>query len=137
MAARILIVEDDASLGENLSEILHLFGYVPIAVTNAEAALDLIGNSPVDLILTDVRLPSMNGIDLLECVRAKGCAIPALLMTDWTTNETLEGGPSQLECLAKPLTIAGLLGAISRLVGGSEAHLPAAAARSNEPRHGR
>lgn len=124
MPARILVVEDDVSLGENLCEILDLFGYVPVAVRSAEEALVELATSPIDLILTDFRLPSMNGSDLLARLRSLGHAIPAVLMSDWRADDAEEILRSDVECVAKPLDIAGLLSSISRLLSGSTTCAP-------------
>jgi len=118
MPARILVVEDDVSLGENLCEILGLFGYMPLVVSTAEEALEQLSEAPVDLIVTDARLPAMSGIDLLARVRAEGHPTPAVLLSDWRADDPGDLARSDLECVARPLDIIGLLGSIARLLGG-------------------
>ncbi len=131
MPARILVVEDDVSLGENLCEILGLFGYVPVLVRSAEEALDNAAGTSVDLVLADLRLPRMNGADLLVRLRSQARALPAVLMSDWTTHDPdLDDcelrGQGELEFHAKPLRIAELLASIARLLDGAGACQPPA-----------
>lgn len=61
---RILVVEDNPDLCQLVCELLVSFGHQPTPAGNAEEALARIGTTPVDVLLTDVRLPGMSGIDL-------------------------------------------------------------------------
>ncbi len=141
MPARILVVEDDVSLGENLCEILGLFGYAAVRVRSAEEAIDQVSALAVDLILTDGRLPQMSGTDLLARLRSQGRIIPAVLMSDWKANEDEDGehparGRVEIAFHPKPLDIAELLHSIARLLGGSGAYrLPESGAGAGA-RHG-
>lgn len=137
MPVRILVVEDDVSLGENLCEILGLFGYMAIPVRSAEEAMDQVAAATVDLIVTDLRLPQMNGAELLARLRSQGRVIPAVLMSDWNTREGEDqvdedqaGGWSNVELHAKPLDIADLLGSIGRLLSGCGGLRPTASRRA-------
>jgi adenylate cyclase len=73
----ILVVDDDGSLREMLEDYVATLGYRPIGAGSAEAALELIEASAPDLILTDVHMAAMTGIDL--CARLK--ADPRFQMT--------------------------------------------------------
>ena len=66
---RILIVEDDASMRKLQQVILQRSGYTVLEAENGEEALRIISCESVDLILTDVLMPGMSGIDLLRKLR--------------------------------------------------------------------
>jgi putative nucleotidyltransferase with HDIG domain len=72
MESRILIVDDEAPIRALLGEHLQQVGYCVTLAANGPAALDLLLKSEFDLVLTDVRMPGMNGLELLaEITRAK------------------------------------------------------------------
>lgn len=123
---RVLIVEDDQALSDNLREILEMFGYETQAVPCAESALVEIGRAPVDFIVTDHRLPGMNGAALLLAVQSLGRRIPAVITTAWIADEATENAvqTSMTVVMTKPIDIEGLLSVIRRALG-----RPPAAAR--------
>ena len=67
---RVLVVEDNADLRHLVCELLETFGHHAQPAASAEEALDCIGNASFDVLLTDVRLPGMSGIDLARRLRA-------------------------------------------------------------------
>lgn len=81
--ATILVVEDDPGFREILKERLLALGYRVVTSPSAEAALDVLGQTTLDLVLTDVRMSAMSGIEL--CARLKGDPrfhlIPLILLT--------------------------------------------------------
>jgi CheY-like chemotaxis protein len=115
---RVLIVEADASLAENLQEIVEIFGCETVAVPSGEAALAEVAARRVDFIVTAHRLPGMSGAALLRALRSAGKAIPSA-MTAWIADpETEEASQSGLtEVLSKPIDIQGLLALIRRSPG--------------------
>lgn len=77
----ILIVEDDPAVGKVLSVLLRQSGFETLHVTSAEDALLTFEKQPVDLVLSDVRLPSMDGIALLKELTRRAADIPVVLLT--------------------------------------------------------
>ena len=65
----ILIVDDEPSLRELLEEILQTHGYRVISAENAEIALDMLSREHVDLLISDVIMPGMDGYELSKKVR--------------------------------------------------------------------
>jgi len=65
LSERILIVDDDDALRESLELVLAAEGYEVAAAANAEAALTAVDKSPVDVVLCDIRMPGMDGMELL------------------------------------------------------------------------
>lgn len=78
---RILIVEDERDLAMILSERLKIEGYYADAVYDGESGLDKALSGIYDLIILDVMLPKMNGIQVLEEIRKSNLDTPVLMLT--------------------------------------------------------
>jgi DNA-binding response OmpR family regulator len=78
---RILLVEDDVILADRLVDCLASQRYVVDAIADGQTAWDYAQATAYDLIVTDVGLPSLDGIALCERLRHQGCKTPILLMT--------------------------------------------------------
>ena len=70
MAERILVVDDDTGVREALSEFLLSLGYVVVAVDNGEEALNQYGKGHFDVVMADLIMPNMDGMELLRRIRA-------------------------------------------------------------------
>jgi DNA-binding NtrC family response regulator len=77
----ILLVEDEPKMRDVLSSALEGFGYHAIPASNGEAALALLEREDVDLVLTDLRMPVLGGLDLLAAVKRRNPNLPVVLMT--------------------------------------------------------
>ncbi len=80
-AARILIVDDEASICGLLSRYLAADGYQCVTATSGEGALQLLQDEPFDLLLADVMMPGMSGIDLLNVVKSLYPDVAVLMVT--------------------------------------------------------
>ena len=69
MAERILVVDDDAGVREALSEFLLTLGYVVVAVDNGEKALTEYQKGDFDVVMADLIMPNMDGMELLRRIR--------------------------------------------------------------------
>ncbi|GAB0056895.1 Chemotaxis protein CheY [Candidatus Magnetaquicoccaceae bacterium FCR-1] len=69
--ANILVVDDDEIFRIYLVTVLQKAGYTVLEAENGQAALDLVGTMKIDLIITDIFMPKMDGIDLLAAVLAE------------------------------------------------------------------
>lgn len=78
---QVLLVEDDQSLATGLSKALRSEGFVANHVAAGEAALHAIRVDPPDIIVLDLGLPDMDGLDLLRKIRRSGSTIPVLILT--------------------------------------------------------
>jgi two-component system NtrC family response regulator len=81
MSARLLVVDDEAHQREMLSGILHRAGYAVETVATAAEALGALETGRFDLLLTDQKMPGMDGLTLLERVQALEPGLPVILMT--------------------------------------------------------
>ncbi len=73
VARSILVVDDDIRIRNSLSGALSSDDITVSAVSSAEEALRVLAESRVHVVLTDLKMPGMNGIDLLRVVRERGC----------------------------------------------------------------
>jgi DNA-binding response OmpR family regulator len=78
---RILIVEDDRSIATGLALNLRIEGYVVDAVEDGETALQTILTGPPDLLLLDISLPRLNGLDVLSRMRQAGHLTPVIVLS--------------------------------------------------------
>lgn len=90
--ASILIVEDDTVLANMLNSALLQNGATTIVASDGEAALKLLPassdtSSPFDLILLDIDMPNLSGISVLQNMRARGLAIPVIMLTNLSSPE--------------------------------------------------
>ena len=83
----ILIVDDEKNYLVVLSSFLSEEGYEPITADNAQQALDIVENTDLDLVLTDMKMPSMDGIELLKLIKEKSPDLPVVMMTAYGTVE--------------------------------------------------
>jgi two-component system, NtrC family, response regulator len=83
----ILIVDDEKNYPLILSAILEDEGYETLTANSGREALEKLNNSDVDLVLTDMKMPSMDGIELLEKIKAIDSELPVIMMTAYGTVE--------------------------------------------------
>lgn len=78
---RVLIVDDEENSRLGLGALLQRDGYQVSYAADAAAALAQLDQAPVDLVLSDIRMPGMNGLSLLEQVRQHYPAVQVILVT--------------------------------------------------------
>ena len=78
---KLLLVEDDASLGYLLSEYLKMKNFSVVWVKNGKDALSTLSEQPFDLCILDVMMPDMDGFKLAENIKQKNITIPFLFLT--------------------------------------------------------
>jgi two-component system response regulator PilR (NtrC family) len=85
---RILIVDDEQSMREMLSIMLRKEGYDVLAAANGEAALDVLQNEIFDLVITDVRMGQVGGIEVLRAVKDLSPETVVIMITAYASTET-------------------------------------------------
>ena len=80
MSATILVVDDDPAISEMLTIVLEAEGFNPVAVTDGNEAVPAFQESEPDLILLDLMLPGMNGVDICKAIRAES-SVPIVMLT--------------------------------------------------------
>ena len=120
MANRILIVDDEPTTIELATQKMRLAGYQVDTASNGVEALKKVDNQDYDLIISDVVMPEMDGVDLFKELRARSdtSVIPIIIITDSFVIEESFRKLGVDDFLAKPLDPIKLLKSIDELIRG-------------------
>jgi two-component system nitrogen regulation response regulator NtrX len=88
ISKKILIVDDNPNMSVLLSDILEIFEYEGSQAENGEEALEKLGNDNYAMVFTDLRMPKMDGIDLLKAIKDKHPTMPVVVITGYSIGET-------------------------------------------------
>jgi DNA-binding NtrC family response regulator len=106
--ATILIIEDEAKMRRLLELNLGEDGFKTVSAPDAETGLRLLASEQVDLVLTDLKLPGMSGLELLQAVKRQNAALPVVVMTAFgsveTAVEAMKAGAT--DYVLKPFSLA-------------------------------
>jgi DNA-binding NtrC family response regulator len=86
--AAILIVEDEARMRRLLELDLGEAGYQTFSAADAEKGLDMLRREQIDLVLTDLKLPGLGGLEFLQAAKRLNGALPVVVMTAYGSVET-------------------------------------------------
>jgi DNA-binding NtrC family response regulator len=104
----ILIIEDEAKMRRLLELNLGDDGFKTVSASDAETGLKLLAAEPVDLVLTDLKLPGMSGLELLQTAKQQNPALPVVVMTAFgsveTAVEAMKAGA--VDYVLKPFSLA-------------------------------
>ena len=78
---QILIAEDDAQLRQRFCRVLQRSGFTPIPAADGQEALEILEREVVDLIVSDIMMPRVDGYELVQALRESGIQIPVLMIT--------------------------------------------------------
>jgi two-component system nitrogen regulation response regulator GlnG len=127
----ILVVDDDAEACESLTNALRQSGYAVESARDGFEALERLARNTPDLVLTDLRMPGMSGLELIKKIEESKRGAPVILVTGVETGDLCTGAPGYgaFSCLIKPINLDELLWAIDcALVCNREGRSPDAAA---------
>ncbi|MBD3419412.1 MAG: response regulator [Chitinivibrionales bacterium] len=88
MGNSLLIVDDEKSICDILSQYLQHEGYSVAVARCAEEAMSIIEQNELDMVLSDIKMPGMSGVDLLKWIKEKNRNLPVLLTTGFPTLDT-------------------------------------------------
>jgi two-component system, chemotaxis family, chemotaxis protein CheY len=120
-AASIVVIDDHPEHLEYLALLLQRAGYIVAAFDKAQAALDYIARSPVDLVITDVFMPDLDGIEVLRALKQSLPALPVIAVSGvGPRSQPLFLGVMRhlgaAATFAKPVDDVTLLSTVARLV---------------------
>lgn len=114
---RVLVVEDEASVAAMVADFVRELGGRPVEARTAEEALRILDGVRFDVIVLDLRLPGMSGLDFLQLSAIRDAGIPVVVMsgvaTETEAREALRLGA--LEFLRKPVRLERLAGILTNL----------------------
>ncbi|KAF2991405.1 sigma-54 dependent transcriptional regulator (plasmid) [Methylocystis sp. MJC1] len=135
--ANVLIIEDDQALRESLAETLREFGHRAIEAASGRLGLDISTRERIDAVLLDLRMPGMDGLEVLRRLRADRVETPpvAILTAYATSANTIEAMRlGAFDHLTKPIGRDDLFSLISRMLAtrASSDHVPAPLAAGDD-----
>jgi CheY-like chemotaxis protein len=108
-SARILILDDDTAIGELLAEMISMLGYRPTSCECAERALELLHHQRFDAVISDFRMPGLNGREFFNRLQRLNPALAhrIIFLTGDTSTEELQSllENSGTQCLPKPFRL--------------------------------
>jgi CheY-like chemotaxis protein len=110
---KIFILEDDGSMREMLTQYIEKQGYQTEAYASPIEALPKLFTDSVDLIVTDINMPGMDGLRMIETIRSSGITVPAIVISGDLSEEVQERGRALLVryMIQKPVKDLSLLAA--------------------------
>ncbi len=119
---RVLVVDDEANMRRVLEIMLSRRGFRTEAAVDGRDALERMAEQPADLVITDLRMPEVNGIELLRQLRAAGNDVPVIVITAHGTLETAVEAMRLGACdyLLRPFDVEALDLAIQRVFASRE-----------------
>jgi len=124
---KILVVDDEPSMREFLAILLEKNGYAARAVASGAEALSLLQQRHFDLIISDIRMPDLSGLALLEHVKQKDLSIPVVLITAYASPEdaVLAMKNGAYDYITKPFKVDDILSVIKAALGSRQEQAPA------------
>jgi CheY-like chemotaxis protein len=109
--AAILVVDDNPSMAKTLADIMSVKGFEVHAAYSGLEALAILQSQPIDILLTDVVMPDMNGVELYRETRKFFPKLTTILMTAYAADDIIHQGLTEgiKTVLTKPLDIDFLL----------------------------
>jgi DNA-binding response OmpR family regulator len=123
---RVLVIDDEEIIHASVNRVLSRAGFTSEAVFTAREAMERLEQETFDLVITDLMMPGMNGIELLEALQEKGIEVPILMITGYPTIRTAMEAMrlGAMDYLAKPFTRKELLSPVKRALRLSTKELP-------------
>jgi DNA-binding NtrC family response regulator len=116
---RILVVDDDPGQRSLLQTFLERNGHRPLVADSGEAALKLLATAPVSMMISDVRMPGMTGLETLRRARQLHAKLPVLLVTAYADIREAVGAmrDGAVNYLSKPIDLEELLCTVEQITG--------------------
>jgi YesN/AraC family two-component response regulator len=113
---RILIVEDESDLSDAMVELLQAQDQEIQTAQNGKEALSLLNKSSFDLIISDINMPEMNGIELLRIIRLQNNSIPFIILTGYGDKDKIKAAWNleAYDFLDKPISFESLSKVINK-----------------------
>jgi two-component system, NtrC family, response regulator HydG len=115
---RILLTDDNTEFSLNLKDILEIKGYEVFIANDGFSALEFVRHNPVDLVLMDIKMPVMNGVETFKKLKAIVPGIPVIMLTGFAVEELIQESLRNgvYGCLHKPLDFEELFTTIESAV---------------------
>ncbi len=110
MAKAILIVDDNPNMSTLLSEMLEVFDYESVRASDGSQALEELEKKTFSMVITDMRMPNMTGLELIEKVKQKFPKLPVVLISGYSvdSSEVTDENIKPDGFLAKPFMMSDI-----------------------------
>ena len=119
----IHVIDDDAAMRDSLAFLLDVNGFRPQVYESADAFLGVVGADDANCVVSDIRMPGLNGIELVRKLKSQGASCPVILITGHgdvaLAVEAMKAGAADF--IEKPFDDDALLGAIRAALGARSA----------------
>ena len=116
----ILLIDDEEAFVTTLQERLEMRGFSPRVALNGQSGLDMIAEEPPDVIVLDLRMPGMSGLEVLRRIRSQWPGLPVIMLSGHGSDQDFEAcvnlGAARYH--KKPLDIEELLESIRTVTQG-------------------
>jgi len=115
---RILVVDDEVNVGEMVSKIVNLMGHEAVTAVNGKEALQFLKDKPFSIMITDVKMPEMDGFELMKAVRDQfpGTYIICMTAHGASYSYTDVVGVGGTDYITKPFTIDEMMAKLNRVI---------------------
>ena len=117
-AGKILVVDDDPGMLDTLMDVLSATGYETSVAASGNAALEMAQAGRFDLVLMDIQMPGLNGVQVLHALRVLDPTIVVIMMTAYTGDELVAESQrtTGFSVLSKPLDLDQVLPLVKSIV---------------------
>jgi CheY-like chemotaxis protein len=119
---KILIVDDVQELLDVICEYMEIHGYTVHTTTESQEALRLIEATKYDIIISDIHMPEMDGLELMAWIKNKHPGVPVILITGYSVSEArkiaMEKGADAF--FAKPVHMKEIIGVVANLLNNTK-----------------
>jgi signal transduction histidine kinase len=105
---RVVLVDDQEEVRDSVGEMLRALGHHVTVVDRGEAAVGLAGHQRIDVVITDLGMPGMNGLDVAQRFRVLAPRVPIMLLTGWGLDTEAPRPANVAFVLGKPVTMKAL-----------------------------
>ena len=115
---KVMVVDDDDTFRDMLSDALRYHDYIPFAVAGGQEALRELENGSIDAVITDIKMPGMDGIELLRTIKDLYPDLPVILTTAFFAPSELEDTLGDKEAdgfLEKPFRVEKVMELLERI----------------------
>ena len=132
---RILIVDDEEDLISTMAERLELRGFEVDTATTGEGGLELVAKSAYSVLILDVKMPGISGLDLMTRIKEEQPDLPVILFTGHSSLADAQKGTQQgaFAYLLKPIKIDEMMNTIKNAIGGGKDQAPGPVGPSDHP----
>jgi DNA-binding NtrC family response regulator len=118
---RILVVDDQESMRDMLADLLDMMGHEARTASGGAEALDRLEAEPIDLVITDLNMPEMDGMELTKRIKSRSPELPVIVITGYgtfhTERQVLASGADGY--IPKPCTIHRVRETVNHALGAS------------------